>query len=114
MAVAHLRLFFSRVISAEEAERFGLVNTLVPSSDPAEVLAASLELARLLCSHPQECMRGDRLSVLSQAAASEGHANVSGAEREAMQLEFEHGIRSLQHLGPALEAFIQRDKSAKL
>lgn len=91
-----------------------LVNRVVPSSDPNEVLAAAFQMAQTLCKHPQECMRGDRLSMLSCPELKDGFANVSGAERKAMQLEFEHGLRSMQHLGPALEAFLKRDKQARL
>jgi enoyl-CoA hydratase len=73
-----------RAVTADEAERIGLVNRVVPAGTArqhAEELAA--ELAAL----PQECLRNDRLSVLDQ----EGRP-----EEDAIGVEVEHGRRSLR------------------
>jgi enoyl-CoA hydratase len=52
-----------RAVSGEEALQMGLANRL---TEPGEALEGALELARLLASHPQKCMRSDRLSVYEQ------------------------------------------------
>jgi enoyl-CoA hydratase len=82
-----------RPVGADEAERIGLVNRLVPSGD---ALSAARELARSLAAFPQRCLREDRLSVLEQ----EGHS-----EAAAMIAELEHGRRSLGEVQPGLERF---------
>src|SRR4051795_6403480 len=46
-----------RAVTADEAERIGLVNRLVP---PGTALEAAQELAAELASYPQECLRHDR------------------------------------------------------
>ena len=50
-----------RAVHADEALAMGLVNRIV---QPGDALAASIELAELIASHPQPCMRADRHSML--------------------------------------------------
>ncbi|GAA2807981.1 crotonase/enoyl-CoA hydratase family protein [Kitasatospora paracochleata] len=72
-----------RPVDAEEAERIGLANRVVPVGEEraaAEALAA--ELARF----PQTCLRHDRLSVREQAGL---------AEPAAMANEWQHGTYAL-------------------
>jgi enoyl-CoA hydratase len=103
----------SRLIDAQEGERMGLLNAVAD-----DTFEASLQLAKTLCQHPQECMRGDRASALllpldHGQGNSVGRWNVQGDERAAMQLEFQHGLRSLSFLGQAVDDFLNR-KKAKL
>jgi enoyl-CoA hydratase len=72
-----------RAVPAEEAERIGLVNRVVPvgtARAEAEALAATL------AAFPQDCLRNDRLSALEQQGLTED---------EAMLGELRHGLRSL-------------------
>jgi enoyl-CoA hydratase len=82
-----------RPVYAEEAERIGLVNRLVPAG---EGLTAAQGLARSLAAFPQRCLREDRLSVLEQAGLG---------EPVAMAGELEHGMRSLVEVAAGLERF---------
>ncbi|MEM8749969.1 MAG: crotonase/enoyl-CoA hydratase family protein [Pseudomonadota bacterium] len=52
-----------RPVDADEAERIGLANRVVPSGTALE---ASLTLAQELSRFPQTCMRHDRLALLQQ------------------------------------------------
>ncbi len=52
-----------RGVSGEEALRMGLANRL---TEAGGALDGAVELARLIASHPQRCMRSDRLSVYEQ------------------------------------------------
>ena len=52
-----------RAVGAEEALSFGLANRVV---DDGAALAVALEIAAQLAQFPQDCMRNDRLSVLTQ------------------------------------------------
>ena len=72
-----------REVDAEEAERIGLANRVVPTGTAR---AAAEELAARLAELPQTCLRHDRLSALEQ----HGHA-----ERDALAAEFAHGQVSL-------------------
>ncbi len=72
-----------RAVAAEEAERIGLVNRVVPAGR-ARVEAEAL--ARSLAVLPQECLRQDRLSVLEQEGRTED---------EALAGELRHGLVSL-------------------
>lgn len=95
----------------------GLINIVVDSDSPEDVFHAALSLAQKLSEHPQECMRGDRMSVMSLpldhgSKKGAGRWNVQGEERRAMALEFQHGRNSLGYLGEALEAFVNRGKDA--
>jgi enoyl-CoA hydratase len=82
-----------RPVSAEEAERIGLVNRLVPAGTS---LDAAIELAQSLARFPQRCLREDRLSVLEQAGQDEA---------AAMANELDHGLRSLTEVQSGLERF---------
>lgn len=73
-----------RPVAADEAERIGLVNRVV---EPGQALEAAQDLAAELAALPQLCLRQDRLSVLDTAGV---------AEEEALAIEFEHGLVSLQ------------------
>jgi len=72
-----------REVRAEEAERIGLANRVVPAGTAR---AAAEQLAAELAALPQACLRHDRLSTLEQ----HGHA-----ERDALITEFAHGQVSL-------------------
>jgi enoyl-CoA hydratase len=52
-----------RGVSGEEARSMGLANRLVP---PGQALDAALEMAALLASFPQRCLRSDRQGLLAQ------------------------------------------------
>jgi enoyl-CoA hydratase len=82
-----------RPVDAREAQAIGLVNRVV---DAGTSRAAAEEMARQLASFPQWCMREDRLSVLEQEGLD---------QREALENEFEHGLRSLQEVEAGLERF---------
>ncbi len=73
-----------RPVAADEAERIGLVNRVVPTG---RALAAARELALVLAGFPQECLRQDRLSALEQEGLTES---------EAILGEYRHGLTSLQ------------------
>jgi enoyl-CoA hydratase len=72
-----------RPVPAEEAQRIGLVNRLVPSGTALEAAQA---LAAELAAYPGECLRHDRLSLLEQHGLE---------EPEAMAGELRHGLDSL-------------------
>ncbi|WP_329424994.1 crotonase/enoyl-CoA hydratase family protein [Streptosporangium sp. NBC_01495] len=72
-----------RPVDAAEALGMGLVNRVVPAGTSR---AAAENLAAALARFPQECMRGDRLSVLEQEGLP---------EREAMAGELRHGLNAL-------------------
>ena len=73
-----------RGVSADEALRIGLADRVV---EPGTTQARAEELAEQLAELPQACLRNDRLSVLDQHSLS---------EEEALRVELEHGMRSLQ------------------
>ena len=68
-----------RPVAADEAERFGLANRVVPDG---EALATAQAMAAQIARFPQTCMRGDRASMLAQWGAPEqaamAHASVIG------------------------------------
>jgi enoyl-CoA hydratase/carnithine racemase len=82
-----------RPVGAEEAERMGLVNRVVPVGTS---LAAAQALAAALARFPQACLREDRLSVLEQEAMDEDGALAN---------ELVHGRRSLLEVQAGLERF---------
>jgi enoyl-CoA hydratase len=82
-----------RPVGAEEAERMGLVNRVVPTGSS---LAAAQQLAAELARFPQACLREDRLSLLEQEGLSEA---------DALAAELEHGRRSLLEVEAGLERF---------
>lgn len=120
-----------RTLTSSESLSLGFANRLVPASpgldkaSPESVLAASLELAVLMASHPQTCMRNDWRNARDVLYISEngdarcreekkgqGRYNVRGGERIAMAREFECGLKSLdsgEHL-KQLEQFLGKTK----
>jgi enoyl-CoA hydratase len=82
-----------RPVGAQEAERIGLVNRVVPTGSS---LTAARELAAELARFPQTCLREDRLSALEQEGLSEAEALVN---------ELAHGRRSLLEVRAGLERF---------
>ena len=82
-----------RPVGAEEAERMGLVNRVVPTGTS---LAVAQELAAALARFPQMCLREDRLSVLEQEGMG---------EEDALANELAHGRRSLPEVETGLERF---------
>jgi enoyl-CoA hydratase len=82
-----------RAVGADEAERIGLVDRVVPDG---ESLAAARELAATLARFPQTCMLQDRLSALEQEGLG---------ETEAIANELAHGRRSLREVQTGLERF---------
>jgi enoyl-CoA hydratase len=82
-----------RAVHADEAERIGLVNRVVP---PGTAKDAAQELARQIAGHPQRCARNDRLSLLEQEGLS---------EEEALAKELTYGRDSLEDVVAGLERF---------
>ncbi|MDP3891252.1 enoyl-CoA hydratase-related protein, partial [Nocardioides sp.] len=72
-----------RPVTAEEAERIGLVNRVV---EPGTARERAEDLARQIAAFPQECLRNDRLSALQAEGV---------AEEQAMARELELGLDSL-------------------
>lgn len=72
-----------RAVGAEEALSFGLANRVV---EDGQALEAALHIAHDLARFPQNCLRGDRLSVLQQWELSWEDATLN---------EFEHGMKAL-------------------
>ena len=73
-----------RPVGADEAERIGLVNRVVPAGSAR---AAAESLAHELAAFPQTCLRQDRLSMLEQDGL---------AEPDALANELRHGLVSLE------------------
>jgi enoyl-CoA hydratase len=73
-----------RPVDADEAERIGLVNRVVPAGTAREHAEA---LAAELAAYPQTCLRHDRLSVLGQDGLDED---------AALRQELAYGVRSLE------------------
>jgi enoyl-CoA hydratase len=82
-----------RAVHADEAERIGLVNRVVP---PGQARAAAEELARQVAQHPQRCARNDRLSLLEQEGST---------EEVAMARELDLGLDSLEDVVAGLQRF---------
>jgi enoyl-CoA hydratase len=82
-----------RGVGAEEAQRMGLVNRVVPAG---EERAAAEELAASLARFPQTCLRRDRLSLLEQEGADEA---------AAMGGEWRHGMVSLAESAEGVQRF---------
>ena len=73
-----------RPVGADEAERMGLANRVVPDG---QSLAEAQQLAAQLADFPQTCLRGDRISVLAQWGQT---------KEQAMAHEFVIGMTSLE------------------
>ena len=73
-----------RAVHADEAERFGLANRVVPDGD---ALHAAQALAAQLAGFPQTCLRSDRASLLAQWDLPES---------AAMAREFAMGMHALE------------------
>ena len=73
-----------RPVEAPEAHQFGLVNRVVPAG---QARAEAEKLARELAALPQECLRADRQSAVSQFGLS---------LEEAMRAEFRTGTGALR------------------
>ncbi|MGB1580063.1 MAG: crotonase/enoyl-CoA hydratase family protein [Nevskiales bacterium] len=73
-----------RPVKADEAERFGLANRVVPKG---QALSAAIELAKQIAAFPQTCMRHDRLSSIEQHDMNMDCALFN---------EYEHGWATLQ------------------
>ena len=69
-----------RPVAADEAERIGLANRVVPAGTTR---AAAEELARQIASFPAATMRSDRASLLDQSGRS---------LQEALEIEYGHGV----------------------
>jgi len=82
-----------RGVPAAEAFDMGLVNRLVPNG---HALEAAQSLARDLSRLPQACLRNDRLSLLQHEGLEEA---------AAMDVEFRHGMVSLDEMGEGLARF---------
>jgi enoyl-CoA hydratase len=61
-----------RPVEAEEAFQIGLANRITA---PGAALDTSLELAQFIATHPQHCLRSDRLSVYEQWESADPAAN---------------------------------------
>jgi len=100
----------SREVSAEEAHRLNLANYLVPTSNSPSTdgetaaFAKALEIARLIASHPQRCMRNDRLSMLKNSYFPN--------ERSLLETEFGHGMDTLNgaDFGKQVQAFVAKSR----
>jgi enoyl-CoA hydratase len=73
-----------RPVAADEAERMGLVNRVVPAGRAREEAEA---LAAHLAEFPQRCLREDRASVLEQWSLD---------ETAALANEFRHGMKVVE------------------
>ncbi len=60
-----------REVKSDEAFNIGLANRI---SKPDEALEDAMKLADEICRHPQNCMRGDRRSMLEQYSLEEEQA----------------------------------------
>lgn len=97
----------SRSIPAKEAQRLNLVNYLAEgkvaaNSNETPAFKKAIELAQLIASHPQTCMRNDRLSMLK--------SSYFPAELQLMKDEFALGMRTLEakDFGRAVQAFVMK------
>ncbi|MFI9234865.1 crotonase/enoyl-CoA hydratase family protein [Streptomyces sp. NPDC053079] len=82
-----------RPVPAREAYDIGLANRLTP---PGGSRAAAEELAAHIARFPQECLRGDRASLLDQEGLT---------EERAMAAELAHGAASLPRAGEGAARF---------
>ena len=97
---------YSREVKAEEAKNMNLVNYLVQRKQGEKDAAfhKALEVARLITSHPEVCMRNDRSSMLENAYNQE--------EKGLLEKEFAYGLNTLNDpsFGKAVQAFVNKAK----
>jgi enoyl-CoA hydratase len=84
-----------RPVTAAEALQIGLVNRVVPEGQSRSAAEA---LAHELSRFPQRCLREDRLSLIQQQGRQDA---------DALAVELEHGLRSLEEVQPGLTRFRQ-------
>jgi enoyl-CoA hydratase len=84
-----------RPVTAAEALQIGLVNRVVPEGQSRSAAEA---LAHELTRFPQRCLREDRLSLIQQQGRQDA---------DALAVELEHGLRSLEEVQPGLTRFRQ-------
>ncbi|MBI2770326.1 MAG: enoyl-CoA hydratase/isomerase family protein [Burkholderiales bacterium] len=84
-----LELFWTgRVVGAEEAERIGMVNRVVPDT---ELMAATYEMARTIASKPQQALRFFRRAVYqSQTMALATHLDMVSSHMAILEDTQEH------------------------
>lgn len=99
-----LELFWTgRVVGADEAERFGIVNRVV---DDAELLPAVLELARTIAAKPQQAVRFFRRAVYqSQTMSLAAHLDMVSSHMAVLEDLPEHRA--------GIAAFRGRDRGAR-
>lgn len=99
-----LELFWTgRVVRADEAERIGMVNRVVPDG---ELMAATYELARTIASKPQQAVRFFRRTVYqSQTMALATHLDMVSSHMAVMEDTPEHRA--------GVEAFRSRQRAAR-
>lgn len=73
-----------RPVNAEEAERIGLANRVVPRGTARQ---AAVELAQQIAAFPQTCMRRDRLSAIEQFSMNMDCALLNEHEHGWLTLE---------------------------
>lgn len=104
-------IMHSRGVKAEEAHRLGLVNYLVQTegtrkleTGESAVMTKALEIARSVSSHPQRCMRNDRLSMLK--------TSYFPSEHKLMEQEFALGMNTLEDVGfgKQVQAFVVKSR----
>ncbi|MCX5045606.1 crotonase/enoyl-CoA hydratase family protein [Aldersonia sp. NBC_00410] len=82
-SVAMDMILTGRAVGAEEAQRVGLANRVVPTGTAR---SAAEQLAAELAALPQHCLRSDRLSALEQHSMSDA---------DAIHNELRHGMVAL-------------------
>lgn len=89
-----------RLVDSSEAMQMGLANYIAKPGQTA--LEKALEVAKVLCSHPQECMRNDRLSAMGSPEE----------ERRALAREFKFGMKSWksEKNRSAIKEFLNKSK----
>jgi enoyl-CoA hydratase len=91
-----------RAVDAREALAMGLVNRICAAG---EALRAAHDLAALVASHPQRCMRADRASSYEQWSQSLDEALES-------ELRYGSGVLMAADFGAGPEAFTQRNRDS--
>lgn len=88
-----------RTVKGDEGYNIGLINRLVERRE--DVLKEAITLAKSLCEFPQNCLRNDRMSMLT---------NIYKLDlKKYMTNEFEYGMKTMK----SGEAFVGAKKFAK-